>query len=301
MDASTPFCSVIVPTYNRNDALGNCLLGLAKSAMPREHFEVIVVDDGSSQPIDRQVHTETLDLDLRIVRQENAGPATARNAGARVARGELLVFTDDDCIVNPDWLDRLVEAHKYAPGALIGGCIVADPASNIYGSTSQQLITYLYEYHDREQTGRGFFATANLALGREKFWQAGAFDPDFPAAAGEDRDFCDRFQAAGGDMRYEPDARVLHLHDMGLLGYVLQHFNYGQGAYRYHRARMARGQGSMEVEPVKFYFGMLAYPFTQTRNPMAALAGSALMALSQVANVAGYFWLACQSGSESQR
>src|SRR5690242_16282570 len=95
--------SVVVPTYNRPQPLSRCLDALARLYYPREQFEVIVVDDGSTESLAALVKNFQERLDIRYLREEHAGPGMARNVGAAHARGEYLAFTDDDCAPCPDW------------------------------------------------------------------------------------------------------------------------------------------------------------------------------------------------------
>ena len=102
--STLPTYSVIVPTYKRRAALERCLAALDAQTLARDRFEVIVVDDGSPAPPRETVARVATSLNVRLIEQANAGPASARNAGARAARGEYVVFTDDDCCPAPEWL-----------------------------------------------------------------------------------------------------------------------------------------------------------------------------------------------------
>ncbi len=120
-----PDISVIIPTYNRSRQLAQCLDAL--SATRDEAFEVIVVDDGSPEPAESVTHAFADRLDIICLRQKNAGPASARNAGVRVARAPILAFTDDDCLPEPDWLHKMAEAVRRDPHALVGGRTYNNP------------------------------------------------------------------------------------------------------------------------------------------------------------------------------
>ncbi len=109
--------SVIIPTFNRPSALKHCLRSLAVSDYPHDWFEIIVVNDGSDPPAAVSVPGR---LTVRLLHQANAGPSAARNAGAAVASGDLLAFTDDDCEIDPGWLPALATEAASAPGCLLG-------------------------------------------------------------------------------------------------------------------------------------------------------------------------------------
>ena len=98
MSEGLPHFSVVVPTYERPARLAACLRSLARLGYPRERFEVLIVDDASARPPLEAIEQFRDALDLKLLEQtKNAGPAAARNLGARHASGEFLAFTDDDC------------------------------------------------------------------------------------------------------------------------------------------------------------------------------------------------------------
>ena len=287
MSTRTPTYSVVVPTFQRADALGYCLDALAAQTLERDRFEVIVVDDGSPRPPREVVARAATALDVRMLEQQNAGPATARNTGACAARGEYVVFTDDDCRPDPGWLGAIDAAAARHPGCAIGGRVANALGDDVYSTASQLLIEFLYDYFNVDETGGRFFITSNLALPTRSFHDIGGFDVSFPLAAAEDRDLCDRWREAGLPMVYAEDAVVHHAHALGLRSFCRQHFNYGRGAFHLHQARARRGEHPLRVEPPNFYSRLVGYPF-QRGEGGRALTLSALMALSQCVYVTGY-------------
>ena len=288
MSTERPFFSVVVPTFQRPDGLARCLEALAAQELPHDQFEVVVVDDGSAEPPRGIVARFAPMLAMRLVEQSNAGPAAARNTGAAAARGDYLVFTDDDCRPDPRWLRALHEIALRHPGCAIGGRVENALGDGLYSTASQLLIEFLYEYYNVDDgTGR-FFITSNLAFPSDAFRALGGFDASFPLAAAEDRDVCDRWREAGGTMVYADDAVVHHAHALRLGSFCRQHFNYGRGAYHLHRARARRGEMPLRVEPLSFYTRLVAYPLGRSAAPRS-FALAALTALSQWVYVSGYF------------
>ncbi|HEY9890020.1 MAG TPA: glycosyltransferase [Candidatus Obscuribacterales bacterium] len=283
-----PQFSIIIPTYNRPDRLTHCLQSLTQLDYPRDRFEVIVVDDGSATPLDAVVQPFESVLTLRLLRQTNGGPASARNRGAAAAQGDYLVFTDDDCQPHGGWLTALAAAIAQAPDALIGGHTCNALPHNPYSTASQLLIDYLYSYYNEARGAATFFASNNFAMPRDRYQKIGGFDTDFPLAAGEDREFCDRWRHYGYPLYYAPAAEIDHAHWLTLRQFWRQHFNYGRGAYHFHRVRSDRTASTIQVEPLTFYWRLLTFPLTQ---PTEHFAGGIilLLFLSQVANVAGFF------------
>ena len=282
-----PFFSVVVPTFNRPDSLEQCLRAIAAQRLPRERFEVVVVDDGGARSPRPVVERFREHLDIWLHEQANAGPATARNAGAAAARGDYVVFTDDDCLPAPGWLSAMAEMVVDHPGCAVGGRVSNALGDGVYSSASQHLIEFLYEYYNLPETGGRFFITSNLAFPTAEFRAIGGFDVTFPLAAAEDRDICDRWREAGLTMVYCDDAVVDHAHALRFHSYCRQHFNYGRGAYHLHRARTRRGEAQVRIEPPNFYSRLVTYPLSRTA-PARAAALSTLLLVSQIVYVSGY-------------
>lgn len=286
---SIPLISVVIPTYNRPDRLEKCLQSILQLNYPHTRFEVVVVDDGSPTPLEAITAQYDSQIALRLIRQDNAGPASARNTGAAAAQGDYLAFTDDDCQVHADWLTVLAETFTQHPRALIGGQTLNALPENVYSTASQLLIDYIYHYYNSVSGEATFFASNNFAVPRELYQKLGGFDTSFPLAAGEDREFCDRWLQQGWPMVYAPTMVTYHAHHLSLQRFWRQHFNYGRGAYCFHRVRARRGSGEIKVEPVKFYQQLLTYPLSQ-RLQLQQVQLSGLLLLSQVANATGFFW-----------
>jgi glycosyltransferase involved in cell wall biosynthesis len=117
---SVPSLSVIVPTYNRCEFLRNLLRALSRQTYPSDHFEVIVVDDGSTDGTEA-VASEHFPFALRYYRQENRGDAEARNHGARHSHSDLLVFIDDDMVLDEGYLAGLVDTHAGRRHRIVAG------------------------------------------------------------------------------------------------------------------------------------------------------------------------------------
>jgi GT2 family glycosyltransferase len=292
-----PFFSVVVPTYDRPQRLAACLQSLTCLDYRRDGFEVIVVDDGSDVPPEAAVAPFRDRIDVTLLTQPHAGPATARNAGAARARGELLAFTDDDCSPAPDWLRALSARFAGCPSHAIGGRTLNGLPNNSYSTASQLLIGYLYAYYNATADQAGFLASNNLALPAGRFHDIDGFDTTYPSSAAEDRDLCDRWLHRGYRMVYAPEVVVYHAHALTLRSFWRQHFRYGRGAFRFHEARARRGEGRIRVEPRAFYQGLLGYPLSAAPRPRAAVL-SALLLLTQAANAAGFVaeWLSRRVG-----
>lgn len=276
--------SVIVPTFNRPQHLAECLTALAAQDHPS--FEVVVVDDGSTPPVADTVASFHR-RNLTYVRQENAGPAAARNAGAARARGLILAFTDDDCRPDSHWLSALTSPIAATPDLLTGGETVNALTENIHAEVSQDLVSFLYANALSQSAGFDFFTSNNMACTKERFLALGGFDETFPLAAGEDRDFGLRWKRNGGPMAYLRDAKVQHHHTLTLRRFWRQQSNYGRGAHHLRKRFNMRREQAVPFAGVQFYLDMMTFPFRQKKSK--PLTRSMLLATSQVAMAAGFF------------
>lgn len=275
--------SVIIPSYNRPDQLASCLEAVVAQEDDAP-FEVVVVDDGSREPL-----AETcarFGPAVRCVRQDNAGPAGARNRAVGEARGGFLAFTDDDCRPRPGWLRALRAAHGGVEDRIVGGVIENGRPEDPFATASQELADYLYEYYGAAEGSAPFFTTNNMACTRDAFLALGGFDETFGRAGAEDRDFGMRWRESGGSLILCRGAVVDHYHRMTLREFLRQHANYGRGAFHLHRVMRERGSHLPKVEPPGFYIGLVFRPVRA--GGLRRLPSTVLMGLTQVAMVAGY-------------
>jgi len=284
-----PLLTVVIPTYARPRQLTACLAALVGQRL-EVPWEVVVVDDGSPEPLDSIAEAFHGRLDLRIERQANAGPARARNRGVAVARGRFIAFTDDDCLPEPDWLGALLRREALAPGAMVGGTTTNGLDGDLFASASQLIVDLVYDHFNADPSQATFLTSNNILCSRERFEAIGGFDVTFPRAGAEDRDFCDRWKTAGWPLVWEPAARIEHRHAQNLRKFIDLHFRYGRGAYLYHRRRLERGSGGIGRD-IGFHASIL--PRLRALRGDRRVAGRALAILAtfgiwQGANAAGF-------------
>ena len=279
--------SVLIPTHGRPGSLVRCLEALATQTLPRHEFEVVVCDDGSPVPVEPVVAQFAERLSVRVERHARSGPASARNSGARLARGRILAFTDDDCVPSPTWLELLLQRMHRHPGHMIGGLIVNLLPEDPYATATQLIQSSVYDYYASHDVGHRFFTTSNLAVPADRFWLLDGFSERFPRAAGEDYDLCARWQEAGFPSEYAPEVEVGHAHGHTFASFWRQHFGYGRALLRV-REGMARrrGRSGIELESPTFYRQILTYPL-QHGERKEALRNVALVIMSQVATMVG--------------
>jgi GT2 family glycosyltransferase len=288
MSPTAPYFSIIIPTYNRPQQLASCLQAIERLEYPHDRFEVLVVDDGSRAPLISIINGFSDRMAVKLITQANSGPAQARNRGAAEAQGHYVAFTDDDCAASTNWLDALANAFRDAPDCAVGGKTINSLPENPFSTGSQLLLDYLYEYYNQGFRGATFLASNNLAFPRKAFLESGGFDSRYRHAAAEDRELCDRWISQGRCLRYAPEALVSHAHVLSMGTLWQQHFNYGRGAFYFHRIKAERDGGGVRCEPLSFYLDMIGFPFKHT-SFRRAMPISLLMMITQAANASGYF------------
>ena len=284
-----PAWTVVVPTFDRPESLRRCLRALQRlRPVPGGAVEIVVVDDGGDRPASRVAAAVDGPHAVRVHRQANAGPAAARNTGARLARGDRVAFTDDDCRPDPDWLRGLAAGLDAHPDALVGGQTVNALPGNLWAEATQTLVDHVIA-----TTPGGFLPSCNLGVHRRSFLAAGGFDQGFPRAAGEDRALCDRWRAGGAPVLLVPGAVVGHEHHLSATSFWRQHAAYGRAARRVHTT-----PGGSRPGPPSRYVALLARPF-RTQPGRRAVTLSARLVLSQLATAWG--WARAGASSRSPR
>jgi GT2 family glycosyltransferase len=193
--------SVVVPTYSRPDLLRRCLAALAAQDLGPAAYEVIVADDDAGPDTRALVEEQARrgPVRLRYVPVTGPhGPAAARNAGWRCAEGEIIAFTDDDCVPDPGWLSAGLDVFTEGVSGAWGRIVMPlPPAPTDYEKNESGL-----------EIAEG--ATANCFYRREALEEAGGFDERFPAAWREDSDLFFTLLEQGRTLVRAPKAVVVH-------------------------------------------------------------------------------------------
>jgi cellulose synthase/poly-beta-1,6-N-acetylglucosamine synthase-like glycosyltransferase len=161
---------------------------------------------------------------LRLINQTNAGPAAARNRGVLEARGTLVLFTDDDCVPTPDWLDAMLQ--PFNDPEVVG-------AKGAYRTRQESLVARFVqiEYEDRYRLMKGlgtidFVDTYSAAFRRDRFLETSGYDTSFTTACAEDIELSYRMSARGWKMKFAPAAIVYHAHPDTLLRYLKKKYKF---------------------------------------------------------------------------
>jgi len=200
--------SIIVPTHNRPDALAFTLDGLRRQDFDSADYEIIVVDDGSNPRV--TLSEKRGGPRCTLVRLEGLERSEARNRGAAIAEGEVLIFVDDDTTVKSDFIQSHLSAHAEWPDALVVGTnrLPDEALVTPFGRFRQRLERQSLP-EGRGPTDKPNFCTAqNMSVNREVFRNLEGFEPKI--LCGEDQDLALRHTSRGGRIVFQPEAATIH-------------------------------------------------------------------------------------------
>jgi glycosyltransferase involved in cell wall biosynthesis len=235
--------SIIIPAYNAESTLAECLEACLAQSHP--DCEIIVVDDGSTDAT-AEIAKQ---FDVQYVNQENAGPAAARNHGARIATGEIIALTDADCISEPNWIEELIKGFDAENVVATGGTYGIANESN---SLARMIHEEIQIRHEKFGYTVDFLGSFNVAYKREAYLRVDGFDESFRAASGEDNDFAYRLHDSGGVMHFVPTAIVNHYHPTKLLPYLKTQMSHGFWRMKLYAKHPKRTRGDNYASKLDF-------------------------------------------------
>ena len=209
--------SAIVPVRNGERSLRALLRSFAAQTLDPDRFEVIVVDNDSS---DRTADVARA-FGVRVVSEPVANRSRARNRGVAAAASRLYAFTDADCVADPGWLEALLAAAPQ--GALVAGEVTTTTSDH---PNAIERFEKLWRFGQASWVAQGWAATANLLVHADAFEDIGGFDPSW-RHIGEDVDFCFRARAAGHELAFTPSAIVAHAGEDALGPFLRRCFRHG--------------------------------------------------------------------------
>lgn len=220
--------TVIIPIYNNQESIKKCIEALLRQDYPKSDYEVIVVNDGSTDGTADVVNA----YPVRYISQKNQGPAAARNRGAGEATGDIILFTDSDCVPDPDWIREMVKPFDVPDVVAVKGAY----------KTSQRALTARFaqiEFEERfnmlkKAESIDMVDTYSAGFRRGIFLEMEGFDTSFPVANNEDTELSYRMSRLGFRMIFNPGAVVCHL-------------NHPDSIKRYARLKFWRGYWRMVV------------------------------------------------------
>jgi cellulose synthase/poly-beta-1,6-N-acetylglucosamine synthase-like glycosyltransferase len=230
--------SIIIPAFNSEHSIESCLHSLKKQSY-KKPYEIIVVDDGSTDKTPDKVNEIG---GILLFKQSNSGPAKARNLGAKNARGNILLFTDSDCIADKDWVNEMLMPFIKKDVVGVQGRYKTKQKT-IIPTFIQMEIEQRYDKIEKNKH-IDFIGSYSAAYRRDIFLKFGGFDESFRAASGEDPELSFRIADAGHKMVFNSKAIVYHTHPTSLSKYLKSRFHrgyWGRLLYKKHPARKSRG------------------------------------------------------------
>lgn len=201
--AGLPCVSVVVAAYNADRTVGDCVDSLLAQTYPKDKVEVLVVDNGSTDGTEAVLRT--YDGRIEVLHERKRGPAAARNIGLGAAQGELVAFTDADCVADADWLRRIVEPHDDSSVGIVGGTILSRRPSNWV----ERFGEVIHDHRKSIHVFRPPYAiTMNWCSRLAVLDELNRFDERFRRT--EDVDLSYRAVQAGYSLVFQPHAIVYH-------------------------------------------------------------------------------------------
>ncbi len=215
-----PRVSIIVPVYNGEITIEDCIESILALSFPRDDVELLLIDNASSD------NTSSILERYRdravVLHETKRGPAAARNRGLSSAKGDIVAFTDADCVVDRDWLTRIIAPLRDPLVGIVGGTILATKPCNAIAEFGERI-------HDHrmaiEYYSPPYAITMSWASPRSIFEKVGLFDEDLLRC--EDCDLSYRIVGAGYSIVHEPAAVVYHRNEQSLGGLIAEGYSHG--------------------------------------------------------------------------
>lgn len=192
--------SIVMATYNRSELLIKQLKAFQKQTIDPSRFQIVVVNDGSSDNTMQILHEWQFILpNLKVINQLNGGPAKARNTGVEKANSEIIAFTDDDCIVDGDWLEQILKTFKNDRELQV-----------LHGETysnNKEITPFTHQIQNHKWNH--IIPTCNAAYKKEILLEIGGFDTNYPFPHNEDTDLAWKIHEHT-QVLFEKSVRVYH-------------------------------------------------------------------------------------------
>ena len=209
--------SIVIPAYNAARTITKTLEACVNQSYPKENFEVIIADDGSTDTTADIVKS----FPVKYLFQKNSGPATARNIGWRAAKGDIILFTDSDCVPEKEWITKMLAMFNAGDVAAVGGT---------YGNVNPEYIVSLCIHHEilyRHSTLTEYvkyLGSFNLGIRKKVLEELNGFDESYKIACGEDADLTYRISYKDYKLRFSRGVEVGHHFPTSFFKFLKQQF-----------------------------------------------------------------------------
>jgi len=224
--------SVVIPIFNAEDTLERCLNSIIEQSY--KPYEIILIDNNSSDnsyAIAEHNVKKTQKAKIILTKEHKKGPSAARNKGINLAHGDIVAFTDSDCIAHSNWLKNIVKEYKNENIAAVAGNIKGfNPEGSIQKFLSLFTLRGYAEKGEFKEFNMisGGFPTANFSAKLTVLRELRGFDEKMKIYT-EDFDLCARLYSSGYFIVYTPDALIYHIHRKSIKGLITQSFGFGCG------------------------------------------------------------------------
>lgn len=245
--------SVVVPAYNNEKTIAATIKALFAQDYPKKNLEIILVDDGSNDRTGEIIKN----FPVKYLHQDNKGPAAARNLGWKFSSGNIVCFTDSDCVPEKDWVSKIIKAYTSEQIAGVGGSYDIVNSESLFASCIHEEIVQRHLKMPKEVNYLGAF---NVSYRRSVLEEVGGFNESYSGASGEDNDIAYRVVKKGYTLIFDKNIRVGHYHPTSLLRYLKQQFKHG-----FWRMKLYKDHPDMSKGDV--YAGLLGF----VQPPLALL------------------------------
>ena len=282
---SHPKTSIIIPVCGAEKTIFHTLRALERQS--RNDFEVIIVDDGNTDMSMKVVaqFSEQSNLPIKIIHQENSGPAKARNTGAEQAEGEAIIFLDSDCIPSENWVEEMTRLLNHG----VSGCYCGNKARNSESIAARYVDYEMNRRHER-MLGKDIDAisTYSASFLKRVFIECGGFDGQYRQASSEDFDLTFNIANKGYKMRFVDSTFVYQYHPSSWLEYLRKQFKRGYWTVKLHLKngdRIIKGSSyfghELQIQFALSLLALLSIPLA-ILHPIALLFGFGLLIASNL-------------------
>jgi len=222
--------SIVIPAYNSQKTIAQSIEYCLSQTYEACRLETFIVDDGSSDGTAEIIKK----YPVKYIYQNNRGPAAARNAGWRGASGEIVCFTDSDCVPEKDWVKKMVEKYTSETIGAVGGSYDIRNKESLLAECIHEEILQRHRQIPFETDYLGSF---NVSYRRKVLEEVGGFKSSFKNASGEDNDLSYRVRKAGYRLIFDESIKVGHYHQTKLFKYLKEQYRHGYWRmmlYRFH-------------------------------------------------------------------
>lgn len=260
-----PFVTVVVPTYNRKEMLKECLNSLFSQTYPKDRYEIVVVNDGSTDGTEKvlEEYAGKAPCKLKRFNQKNQGVSSAMNTGIKNSEGKIIYFTGDDCIADKNWIKNLADSFSDERVGGVGGKVIAYKLEKLVEKYSEK--TGLL--NQKKFKSMNTIITGNAAYRKAILQELGGFDSNLKAC--EDVDTSIMVQLKGYKIRYVPQAIVKHRHVDNLRSLFRQQYRNGIANARLNKKYTLDFKPSYNLVLItlKIFHRVITYPLRILKAP----------------------------------